>query len=101
MTELPEYDEAATLEKNLREIHEIWKGLRDLASKGYKGWLTQTKNHYLRLVHADPDAAAEMLACHEFYSSLVRKHGRRNPNIEEQQYLSDLLMPPSSSITPF
>ena len=83
MTELPEYDEAAALEKNVREIHEDWKGLRDLVSTGHKAWLTQIKNHYLRIIHADGEAAAELLASHEFYSYLVRKHGRPASSIEE------------------
>jgi len=95
MAEDYHYDEAAELEKNVREIHQEWKGLRDLASTGHKAWLTQIKNHYLRIIQADGEAAAEMLACHEFYSSLVRKHGRLTSNKEEPKYLSDFLMPPS------
>jgi hypothetical protein len=95
MAEDYHYDEATALEKIVREIHHDWKGLRKLASTGYKAWLTQIKNHYVRIIHVDGEAAAELLASHEFYSSLVRKHGRPTSNKEEPKYLSDFLMPPS------
>jgi hypothetical protein len=83
MAEEYHYDEAAALEKNVREIHQEWKGLRDLASTGQKAWLTQMKNHYLKIIQADAEAAAEMLASHELHSSLVRKHGRRPSRRDE------------------
>jgi len=80
MPELPEYDEAAALEKTVREIHQDWKGLRELASTGQKAWLTQMKNHYLKIIQADAEAGAELLARHEFHSNLIRKHGRPTSN---------------------
>jgi hypothetical protein len=83
MTELPGYDEKAALQRIVREIHDDWKGLRDRSSTGQKAWLTQMKNHYLKIIQADAEAAAEMLASHELHSSLVRKHGRPGSNIEE------------------
>jgi hypothetical protein len=76
MTDLPKYDEAAALERNVREIHEEWKGLRDLSSSGQKAWLTQMKNHYTKIIQADAEAAAELLATHEFHSDLISKHER-------------------------
>jgi hypothetical protein len=83
MTELPEYDEVAARERNVREIHEEWNGLRDLSSSGQKSWLTQMKNHYLEIIQADAEAAAELLASHEFHSNLVRKHGLPTSNMKE------------------
>ena len=83
MPELPEYDEAAALERNMREVHEAWRGLREMSSSGYKAWLTQMKNHYLKIIQADAEAAAEMLSFQEFYSQLARKHGRPAPKTEE------------------
>ncbi len=59
MTELPEYDEAAALERNVSGIHEQWNELRELAGSGYKGRLTQMKNHYLRIIQTDVEAAAQ------------------------------------------
>jgi hypothetical protein len=95
MTEDHTYDEVAARERNVREIHEEWKMLRDLASSGQKAWLTQMKNHYLNIIQADAEAAAELLARHEFHSNLIRKHGRPTSNKAEPKYLSDFLMPPS------
>jgi hypothetical protein len=79
MTDLPEYDEVAALERSLREIHQEWNGLRDLSSSGHKAWLTQMKKHYLKIIEADAEAAAEMLSLHEFRSDLFRKYGRPRP----------------------
>lgn len=75
MTELPEHDETARRESIVHEIHEDWKALRDRSSSGEKAWLTQMKNHYLKLIQADAEAAAEMLASQEYYSQIIRKHG--------------------------
>jgi hypothetical protein len=83
MTELPGYDENAAREQIVREIHEDWQGLREQSSTGQKSWLTQMKKHYLKIIHADPEAAAEMLASHEIHSGLVRKHGRFPSNRKE------------------
>ncbi len=73
MTEFPPYNEAEALERSLREIHADWNGLRRLSSRGEKAWLTQMKNHYVRIVQADAEAAAELLAIREHHSNLIRK----------------------------
>ena len=70
------YDEVAAIETNVREIHEGWKGLKALSTSGHKAWLTQIKNHYSKIIQADAEAAAEMLASHEYHAYLIRKHGR-------------------------
>jgi hypothetical protein len=82
MIEFPEYDEKAALERIVREIHQDWKGLKDQSSTGQKSWLTQMKNHYLKIIEADAEAAAEMLASHEFYSHLVRKRGKTSTSMD-------------------
>ncbi len=78
MTELPAFNEAAALEMSLLEVHEGWKGLRTTSSSGHKAWLTQMKNHYLKIIEADAEAAAEMLATQEYLSNFIRKHGLTN-----------------------
>jgi hypothetical protein len=78
MTEIPEYDEAATLARAAAEVHEGWDGLRNLSSSGQKAWLTRMKSHYLRLIQADAEAAAEMLAVKEYFPHLIREHGLPN-----------------------
>lgn len=95
MTEIPGYDEVAVREQFVREIREEWRGLRDQFNRGQKAWLTQMKNHYLKIIQADAEAAAEMLASQELHSSLVRKHERSTSNKEEPECLSDFLIPPS------
>jgi len=75
MTAADYYDEAAALTRSVGEIHGNWKRLRDESSSGRKAWLTQMKNHYARIIQADPEAAAEMLAMYEDLSSFIRKHG--------------------------
>jgi hypothetical protein len=75
MGEMPEYNETAALENIVHEIHDAWRGLRKLSSSGQKAWLTQMKNHYLKIIPRDAEAAVEMLGSEEFYSSLIRKNG--------------------------
>jgi hypothetical protein len=73
MTQGVEYDEAAALTHSVAEIHDKWKRLRDVASSGRKAWFTQMKNHYARIIHADPEAAAELLAMYEDLGNYIRK----------------------------
>ena len=75
MTDTYKYDETASLENSIGQIHDAWKGLRDLSSSGQKAWLTQMKNHYTKIIQADPEAAAELLATNEYHAGLIRKHG--------------------------
>jgi hypothetical protein len=76
ITQDTKYDEVAALETIVREIHQDWKGLKDLSTSGQKAWLTQMKNHYTRIIRADAEAAAEMLATREYHADLIRKHGQ-------------------------
>jgi hypothetical protein len=73
-TEIEKYDEAAALRESVAEIHDKWLRLRSAASSGRKGWFTQMKNHYTKIIQADPDAAAELLAMYEDLSNYIRKH---------------------------
>ncbi len=66
MSELYPHDEALWTEKSVNDIHAAWQRLKNESSSGNKSWLTQMKNHYARIIRADPEAAAELLAIHEF-----------------------------------
>jgi hypothetical protein len=77
MTTTEQYDEAAALTRSVAEIHDKWKCLRNDASSGRKSWLTQMKKHYARIINADPEAAAELLAMYEDPSNFLRKEVRR------------------------
>jgi len=66
MAEIYEYDEVAATQNRASRIHAGWNTIREHSSSGQKAWLTQMKNGYMRLVQADPEAAAEMLAINEY-----------------------------------
>jgi len=68
MAEPSPYDEATWMENSVSEIHAAWERMRYQSSSGQKAWLTQMKNHYAKLIQADPEAAAELLAAHEYHS---------------------------------
>jgi hypothetical protein len=53
MSATPEYDQDAMMQESISRIHEEWKELRQESSSGQKGWLTQIRNYYARLVQAD------------------------------------------------
>jgi hypothetical protein len=76
MIEVDRDDEIAALTKSVAEIHEKWKRLRVESSTGRRAWFTQMKNHYTRIIQADPEAAAELLAMYEDLSNFIRKHAR-------------------------
>jgi hypothetical protein len=63
------------MQDTVSRIHEEWRQMREQASSGHKGRLTQIKGFYTRLIQADPDAAAEMLATNEYVFERLRKEG--------------------------
>jgi hypothetical protein len=75
MSAIPEYDPEAMMQETISRIHEEWKALREQSSSGRKGWLTQVRNYYARLIQADPEAAIELLATHECTFDDLRKKG--------------------------
>jgi hypothetical protein len=66
MAEIYKYDEAAATQKTVKRIRAAWNDIRKHSSTGQKAWLTQMKNYYIRMIQTDPEAAAEMLAAHEY-----------------------------------
>jgi len=78
MADFPEYDEAKWLENSLQEIHAAWESIREKASTGEKAWLTQLKNHYVKMAKEDPEAVAEKLAVHEYVSRIVEKTKKKS-----------------------
>jgi hypothetical protein len=67
---MPEYDETKSMQETVKRIHEHWNFNRTKSTTGQKAWLTQMKNHYLRLIAADPEAAAEVMATDEYVRHL-------------------------------
>ncbi len=83
-----EYDETKAMKESLIEVHAGWNDLRAQVTRGEKAWLTQIKNHYLRLVAMDAEGAAEMLAVHEYSS---HRNSRRSRKSRNQLFLSDAI----------
>jgi len=75
MAEIYQYEANTELKNNVIGIHNNWKELYTESGNGKKGFLTQMKKHYARIIEADPEAAAELLAMHEHTNSMIRKHG--------------------------
>ena len=67
---LPEYDEAKAMQETVERVHAHWNLNRAKSTTGQKAWLTQMKNYYLRLIAADAEAAAEVMATDEYIRHL-------------------------------
>jgi hypothetical protein len=90
MSATPEYDQDAMMQESISRIHEEWKELRQESSSGQKGWLTQIRNYYARLVQADPEAAIELLATREYAFDDLRKKGVKLSYANVEIRLSDV-----------
>lgn len=75
MADIDQYDEEAELKHSVRGIRNDWQEMYAVSSSGKKAHLTTIKKHYLRIVEADPQAAAELLGMHDLTMSLIRKYG--------------------------
>jgi hypothetical protein len=75
MADLHQHNPLASIEISLGEISRDWDRLYDTASSGQKAWLTQMKNHYMKIIQAEPEEAARLLAMHEHNLSLIRQRG--------------------------
>jgi hypothetical protein len=75
---IQQYDPLASIESSVGEISRDWDRLYGAASSGQKAWLTQMKNHYLRIIQEEPEEAARLLAMHEHNLSLIRQNGLLN-----------------------
>ncbi len=75
MADIQQYDPLTSIESSLSEISRDWDRLYGVASTGQKAWLTQMKNHYLKIIQAEPEEAARLLAMHEHNLSLIRQRG--------------------------
>lgn len=91
MSALPEYDEEAEMQKTIERIHLEWEELRGELTSGQKAWLTQIRKFYARLVKADPEAAIEMLARHEYVFDQLRKQGISLSAYKKGTRLSDFI----------
>jgi len=78
MADLHQHDPLASIEISIGEIGRDWDRLYGAASSGQKAWLTQIKNHYLKIIQAQPEEAARLLAMHEHNLTLIRQSGLLN-----------------------
>ena len=91
MPTTPEYDQKAMMQETISRIHKEWEELRDQSTSGRKGWLTQVRNYYARLIQTDPEAAIELLATYECTFDDLRKKGVNFSDSNTGMRLSDLI----------
>lgn len=61
----------------VERVNKSWDTLNGMVSTGKKAWHTQVKNHYMKIIEKDPEAAAKIMALNELLENEQEKEAKK------------------------